>query len=622
MPQPTELKKRREGWNDPAPSLRSGALDTLRPMAAVAAAIMLAFLFYNFADFPPGIREIMMTHDAVTSASCALVWWNIRSGRLREAHAHPLATAMILLIASNILLAMWLLRLPLHAVYLCILLVGAGAGMTSVRWGVTVAAILLIVATPVLLLTADLPTAARYLAMISATSAIAIALIVVRARNLRELERFTELDRQQRQALNDAVADLDAKVAQRTEELQTANAALQTQMEERARAEREARELGEQLLHAQRLESLGRLAGGVAHDFNNLLTVIDGNLHLTLDNLPDGADREPLEDAIGASERATLLTKQLLAFGRKQVIERVSFDVGKRVEDVSRMLQRVLGERIELQITVQERDLWVNADPNQLEQVIMNLTANARDAMPDGGTCFIDVSRAPHAESPCIRIRVRDTGVGMDDATKRRLFEPFFTTKQPGEGTGLGLATAYGVIQQHGGSISIESSRGNGAVVDVLLPAADSAGYALPDRPLPSTQQSGTETVLLVEDEDAVRRVAERFLRRQGYKVFVASGGEEALAIAEKLSEPLHLLFTDVMMPGMNGFELADRLRALRPQIKVMFVSGYTGDYLVTQTGELPTGTNFVYKPYETKRTARMIRDILDDREVRTDSVA
>jgi signal transduction histidine kinase len=620
--QPTEPKTRRDELSESAPGARSGALDILRPMAAVAAAVVLGFVPYNIFDFPPGIREIMVTHDVVTAAACAFVWWSIRAGRLRETHAHPLATAMILLIASNILLAMWLLRIPLHAMYICILLVGAGAGMTLVGWGVAVSVILLVVSAPVLLLVADLPTAVRFLAMITTTSVITIALIALRARNLRELALFTALDREQRQALNDALADLDAKVAQRTAELQTANAALQTQMDERARAEREARELGEQLLHAQRLESLGRLAGGVAHDFNNLLTVIDGNLHLTLEELPEGADREPLEDAIGASERATLLTKQLLAFGRKQVIERVSFDAGKRVEDVARMLQRVLGERIALDVSVQERDLWVNADPNQVEQVLMNLTANARDAMPDGGTCFVDVSRVRHAGIPSIRLRVRDTGVGMDEATKRRLFEPFFTTKKPGEGTGLGLATAYGVIQQHGGSITIESSPGKGAVVDVLLPEVDRTGNAVPDHTLLATEQTGTETVLLVEDEDAVRRVAERFLRRQGYKVFVASGGAEALEIVEKASEPLHLLFTDVMMPGMNGFELADRIRALRPAIKVMFVSGYTGDYLITQTGELPTGTNFVYKPYETRRTARMIRDILDEREVRADFVA
>lgn len=598
--------------NSPA---TGGSLNTLRPMAAVAAAIMVGFVVYNLIDFPPGIREIMATHDAITALVCGSVWWLIRGGRVREAQSHAIGTGMILLIASNILLAMWLLREPYHAIYLCVLLVGAGAGMTSVRWGAIAVALLWAAAVPVLLRVAEPSLVARYLAMMAATSAVAIALIVLRARNLRELAVLTELDQQQRRALNEALADLDAKVSLRTAELRSANAALQTQMEERARAEQEARLLGEQLLHAQRLESLGRLAGGVAHDFNNLLTVIDGNLHLSLEDLPPGANREPLEDALGASERAANLTKQLLAFGRKQVIERTVFDAGKQVEDIARMLQRVLGERIELLVNATERDLWVNGDANQIEQILMNLIANARDAMPNGGECHVEVSRVGLVNAPFVRIRVRDTGIGLDVSVREHLFEPFFTTKAPGEGTGLGLATAYGIVQQHGGSILVESSPGAGATFDVLLPAVESAAQPTSEVVATISDAGGSETVLLVEDEDAVRRVAERFLRRQGYNVLVASGGAEALEIAST-SHPLDLLFTDVMMPGMNGFELAERLRHLQPGIKVMFVSGYTGDYLETQTGELPAGTHFVYKPYEPRRTAHLIREILDGRSM------
>lgn len=595
---------------------RGGALDTLRPMVAVASVIMVVFLFYNLVDFPPGIRETMAVHDVVSATICAVVWWLIRTNRLREERANAFAIGLLLLLASNILLAMWLLREPYHAIYICVLLFGAGAGMTSVGWGAVGASIVWLFTVPVLVSVGDAPVVARYLVMMGATSAVALALVVIRVRNLGVVARLTELDREQRRALNEALADLDAKVLLRTQELQAANAALQTQMEERARAEREARVLGEQLLHAQRLDSLGRLAGGVAHDFNNLLTVIEGNLHLSLEDLPPGADREPLEDAISASERAANLTKQLLAFGRKQVIERSVFDLGKRVEDVSRMLQRVLGERIELHVTALERDLWVNADPNQIEQVLMNLTVNARDAMPDGGESHVEVGRVQVEGTPFIRIRFRDTGTGITAETKERLFEPFFTTKRPGEGTGLGLATTYGVVQQHGGTITVDSSPGTGATFDVLLPAVEGVAGAATGAAIAELRPGGTETVLLVEDEDAVRRVAERFLRRQGYHVLVASGGAEALEIAAKAGRPLDLLFTDVMMPGMNGRDLAERLRLQQPDLKVLFVSGYTGDYLQTQTGELPSGTHFLYKPYEPRRTASLIREILDGRVV------
>ncbi len=599
-----------------APHTPAGALDTLRPMAAVAAAIMLGFLIYNLVEFPPGVRETMAVHDIVSAAVCAGVWWLIRSGRLREEQAHAAATGLILLIASNILLAMWLLRAPYHAVYICVLLVGAGAGMSSIGWAAVSTALLWALTVPVLVAASDWAITLRYVAMMGATSAVALSLVAIRVRNLRVVTRLTELDQQQRRALNDALADLDAKVLQRTEELRAANAALQTQMDERARAEHEARLLGEQLLHAQRLESLGRLAGGVAHDFNNLLTVIDGNLSLVLEDLPPGASREPVEDALSASERAGHLTRELLAFGRKQVMERTVFDVGQRIEDIARMLQRVLGERVALHVRTDERDLWVSADPNQIEQILMNLTVNARDAMPDGGECFIDVARAVVGNAPFIRIRVRDTGMGMDAATKERIFEPFFTTKGAGAGTGLGLSTAYGVVQQHGGSISVESSPGAGATFDVLLPAAEDAALAADGAASAGASTSGTETVLLVEDEEGVRRVAERFLRHQGYDVHVASSGFEALEIAARLGRPIDLLFTDVMMPAMSGRELAERLRLAQPDLKVLFVSGYTGDYLQTQTGELPAGTHLLYKPYELGRTARLIRGILEGQPV------
>ncbi len=597
---------------------RGGALDTLRPMAAVAAGIMFGFIFYNLYDFDPAISRWVVAHDIVCVIVCACTWWMIRAGRVREEHAHAVAAVMIVLIATNILFAMWLTRDPYNMIYLDVLVIGAGAGITSLRWSAIIFSVLSLLAVPVLRSIAEPATALRYLITLAATTAVAVGLIRLRVRNLRALAVLTEIDRRQRTALHDLLADLDAKVAQRTAELQAANDALQAQMMERERAETEARRLGEQLLHAQRLESLGRLAGGVAHDFNNLLTVIEGNLRLLADDLPARADRELLDDAVGASQRAAHLTKQLLAFGRKQRIDRSVFDAGKKIEDLARMLERLVGEAVTLHVAANGDGLWVNADPNQLEQVLMNLTLNARDAMPKGGTLHVEVDRVRSREADFVRLRVRDSGVGMDADTRAQLFEPFFTTKEPGKGTGLGLSTVYGIVQQHGGFVDVVSSPGNGSTFDVLLPAAAPLASAPKGASSAAAMTSGTETVLLVEDEDAVRRVAERFLRRLGYEVLVASGGAEAIAIVGRLGRPLDLLFTDVMMPGMDGRELTERLRALQPGLKVLFVSGYTGDYLQTQTGELPAATHFLYKPYEPSKAARLIRDILDGRAAAT----
>ena len=591
-----------------------GALGTLRPMAAIAGTIMAGFFFYNFVDVAPDLRDAMLLLDGLCVIVCATVWWMIGAGRIPESRAHAAAVVMIVLIASNILVSIWLTKITYNAIYISVLLIGAGAGMSSPRWGVATFAALWAMSVPVLLAELDTATAVRYMATMAACTGVAGGLLTLRVRNLRALARLAAIDRRQRDALQDALDDLDAKVAQRTAELQAANDALQAQIVERARAEEEARRLSEQLLHAQRLESLGRLAGGVAHDFNNLLTVIEGNLRLIMGELPPGADRESLEDAIGASERAGQLTKQLLAFGRKQVIERTVFDVGRLLDDSTRILQRVLGESITLDVTADERDLLIDADANQIQQVLMNLTVNARDAMPNGGQLRISAEHVRLRDARYVRVRVRDSGVGMDAETRERLFEPFFTTKAPGLGTGLGLSTVYGVVQQHGGHIEVQSLPREGTTFDVFLPASTRARKVSSGEHIATVAATGNETVLLVEDEDAVRRVAERFLRRAGYEVLVASGGAEAIGIAGTLGRPIDLLFTDVMMPGMNGRELAERLRAAQPALKVLFVSGYSGDYLQTQTGELPAGTHFLYKPYEPSRAAVLIRDILDGR--------
>lgn len=593
------------------------ALDTLRPLAAVGAVIMLGFLVYNVIEFPAGLRGAIVAHDIVCAAACAGTWGLIRAGKIPDRAAHAVGTGLILLIASNILLATWLRRDPSQVVYIDILLVATSAAMTAPRWGAAAFLGVWGMSIPVLLaVSAGTPHFGRYVATMAATTGVAAALLTLRLRNLRALSELRARDQQRRRALQDALADLDAKVATRTAELQSANDALRTEMIVRERAEKEARQLTEQLLHAQRLESLGRLAGGVAHDFNNLLTVISANVELALDELPENANKELLNDSLGATKRAAKLTKQLLAFGRKQVFERSVFDLGRRVEEVARMLERAVGERIELQVSASERGLWVSADPNHIEQALMNLAVNARDAMPDGGALVVLVERVSTRGTSWVRIRVRDNGVGMDADTIGRMFEPFFTTKP--SGTGLGLSTVYGIVQQHDGFVEVDSKLGVGTTLDLFLPAcAPPVREAVTSREL-IAGAPGTETVLLVEDEDAVRRVGERLLRRDGYSVLAAASGAEALSIVQSLARPVDLLFTDVMMPGMNGRELAVRLRGIQPNLKVLFVSGYTGDYLETQTGELPEGAHFLYKPYEPAEASRLIRDILDGRAAKT----
>lgn len=384
----------------------------------------------------------------------------------------------------------------------------------------------------------------------------------------------------------------------------------------------EKAKLEDQLRQAQKLESIGRLAGGIAHDFNNFLTVIQGYSELLQQGLEK---RDPLRfyaDRIGeAGERAARLTSQLLAFSRKQVVKSKPVNVNDVVRDTKNLLQSLIGEDISL-VTRCDPDLGqVMADPDQLHQVLMNLAANARDAMPAGGSLTIETARVTIDESyvrahheaapgPCVVMTVKDTGVGMDETTRRNVFEPFFTTKGAGKGTGLGLATVYGIVHQFNGWIEVDSRPGQGATFRIYLPRVDKevaetghlAAEAVP---------SGSETILLVEDEDAVRQLASTILTARGYSVVSASSGAEAIRKAALHSGQIHLLITDVVMPGMNGRELADRLKAVRPDIKVLFVSGYTADVIVNR-GVIDFNAAFLAKPFTHELLAAKVREILN----------
>ncbi|HLA79491.1 MAG TPA: ATP-binding protein [Vicinamibacteria bacterium] len=377
--------------------------------------------------------------------------------------------------------------------------------------------------------------------------------------------------------------------------------------------------LEEQLRQAQKMEAVGRLAGGVAHDFNNILNVIAGYAVLLERGWPEGPERVKLSEIVKAADRATALVRQLLAFSRRQVLQPRVLDLNDVVLETDGMLRRLIGEHIEL-LTVTASDLGrVKADPGQMQQVLVNLAVNARDAMPSGGRLTIRTANleAPEAESSragavwrYVRLTVSDTGCGMDAETRARLFEPFFTTKAKGSGTGLGLATVYGIVAQSGGAISVETAPGQGASFRIDLPRTDEA--VEPERPSePAIRHGGSETLLLVEDEDSVRRLALEVLRSRGYTVLEAARPQAALEAATRHPGPIHLLVTDVVMPGMDGPTLAQRLLELRPGLKVLFMSGYSEE-AVARGGVLEEGAGFLQKPAKPDELTRAVRRILD----------
>jgi len=396
---------------------------------------------------------------------------------------------------------------------------------------------------------------------------------------------------------------------------------------ERKRADEALRRSEDQLRQAQKMEAVGRLAGGVAHDFNNLLTAINGNAQLLLEEIPETSPmRADLEEIQRAVVRAAALTRQLLAFSRKQLVRAEILDLNALIGETVKMLRRLIGEDIRL-VTLHDPALGaVRADPGQLEQLIVNLAVNARDAMPNGGTLTIATSNVEITERATahgfdivpgsyVRLVVRDTGHGMDEATLARIFEPFFTTKEPGKGTGLGLSTVYGIVAQSEGFIRVESSPGRGTTFEVHLPRVAREDEAPTPPPPPQVVLDGAEVVLLVEDEPAVRSLARRILERRGYRVLEAANGEEALRVFAECDHAVDLLLTDVIMPGMNGRELAERLCSLDPEIAVLYMSGYTEDEIIRR-GVLRDGLAFLPKPFSPDGLARRVAEVLEARRV------
>ncbi len=390
-----------------------------------------------------------------------------------------------------------------------------------------------------------------------------------------------------------------------------------------ARDLRERRALELQLRQAQKMEAVGQLAGGIAHDFNNLLTAVSGYSELLLAKLaPSDPLRRDAEEIRKAGERAAVLTRQLLAFSRRQVLQPKVVDVNDVIQETEAMLRRLIGEHIELETKPSRKLARVRADPGQLGQVIVNLAVNARDAMPDGGRLTIETANVKMAKARAaryppmppgayVRLAVTDTGVGMDAETRARVFEPFFTTKELGSGTGLGLATVYGIVKQSDGFVFATSEPDSGSTFEIFLPSvedeAEAAAEALRTSPL-----FGEETILLVEDEDVVRELVREILEANGYSVLEAAQGEEAIAICRGYDGPIDVLLTDVVMPRMGGRELAERVGNERPRTRILFMSGYTQVGFSGQGG-LPAGVAFIQKPFSPTALAARVRDVLDE---------
>jgi two-component system cell cycle sensor histidine kinase/response regulator CckA len=391
----------------------------------------------------------------------------------------------------------------------------------------------------------------------------------------------------------------------------------------RKRTEATLLETEGQLRQSLKMEAVGRLAGGVAHDFNNMLTLILGYSQIVLNAL--GKDNPLSQDVLEikkAGERSAALTRQLLAFSRRQVLQPKVLDLNGVVTNFESMLRRVIGEDVTLRTVLSPGLECVKVDAGQMEQVIMNLVVNARDAMPDGGTLTIETANVELDEAFVLRhkpmtpgryvmLAVSDTGCGMDYETQAHMFDPFFTTKELGKGTGLGLSTVYGIIKQSDGYIWADSEPGQGTTFKIYLPHAEEVAETVAPDATYAPRPRGAETILLVEDEKGVRAMIRHFLKEEGYTVLEAGNSQEAFLHADQHKDAIHLLVTDVVMPGMNGRELAERMKSSRPDMKVLFVSGYTGD-AIARHGVLGKGVNFLEKPFTAEGLTSKVREVLD----------
>jgi signal transduction histidine kinase/ActR/RegA family two-component response regulator len=593
--------------------------EALRPAALMVGVLFLVFTVQNGLEYPPQARATVVPYNIALSVLGFGLYGVFRRITLSARGTHIAAAVLSLAVLGQILLTTLYGLSPLFTHFVSILLIASASSVLASDWIVGIGAIEIaawaIVGRRVL--SAEL-FQIHCLAMLASVA----AAVVVHVGRRRSRARVLELragDAQRERALQRALAETDEARRELDRKVEERTAALRSELTERERLEA-------QLRHAQKLEAVGRLAGGLAHDFNNLLTVIRLS-HMTLAE-PDASsvDRDhAMDDAREATDRAAALTHDLLAFARKQSLQRANVAIAAVLGSVERMVRRVAEATIRLEVRTAPGASDIVADRHQIEQVLLNLAINACDAMSNRGTLTLSAdtvaldaaTSAAHRLAPgrYTRIAVTDTGTGMDETTRHSIFEPFFTTKEVGRGTGLGLAVAHGIVIQHGGQIEVETELGKGSTFTVLLPAGQGTSQPIPvatDRPRAAHAR---ETILVVEDEPAVRRGVQRNLERLGYQVLVAGDGESALhAIASR--DRIDLLLSDVVMPGIDGPELACRLRERWRDLPVLFVTGYSADRLA-RTGAVGPRDRVLEKPYQLAQLTHTIGEMLAERVAR-----
>ncbi len=612
--------------------LRQETFEGLQPVSIGSAIIWLLFVPFHWMDLPADLRVPAIIADLSMVATALGLYIPLCKGWIRTRWVGPVAMLFVLANSIAVLAIYRLTEQPVQSFYIGVILIATGSLVLVTRWWVCSSVCALVAWAFVATQIVTGSELANLIYVQASAMMVAIAAHVGRARSTRRVFEFRQRDRQREMELQMLLAEtdrarreLDVRVEARTRELRLAYDDLRAQVENATLLEGQRRDLEADLHHAQRMESIGQLAGGIAHDFNNLLTVITGNMDLVLQEggSIDETQRACLDDARAAAERAAHLTAELLAYSRKQPVVLTTLSPVKVMESMRSMIKQAATGAIELDLVIGPVESLIRGGRGQIEQIVMNLVLNACDSMSTGGQLKVELDEVDlipgslagaGISEPSVRLRVTDTGCGMDEETREKALEPFFTTKELGEGTGLGLSVVHGIVEQHGGHLILESVPGSGTTVSVYLPVTSEEMAAGPDPseespPEPTVEESAL-TVLLVEDEEAVRRFTTVLLEELGHHVLTAEGGEQALAMEESYEGDIDLLMTDVMMPGMVGTELAHKLKLLRPTICVLLVSGYTDPRGVADL-EDQAGMAFLQKPFTRKKLRGQIQTLM-----------